>query len=266
MPGSFERPGVLSIDLNSDIGEGFPNDEGLMAFISSVNIACGAHAGSQDLLRRTVELALKHEVSIGAHPSYPDRENFGRIDLLQAGLELKDLPSIITDQLSLMQSICSEFHARIEHVKFHGALYNRAARDPLLSSLICQVLAGFDPSLLLYGLSGSPMKEDARRMHIPFVEEVFADRNYLEDGSLVPRIKPDSLIRDPYLAAERVLQMVKKGTVNSITGREIKIIADTVCIHGDQEKALEFAKSIRQALDQSGISVRKPLPRSNFEL
>jgi UPF0271 protein len=249
---------MLSIDINCDMGEGFPDDEGLMSYISSANIACGVHAGSIDIMRRTIELALRHDIAVGAHPSYPDRANFGRIDQIGSGLNLKDLPVIIFDQVTQIGKICSEYGTQLHHLKPHGALYNRAARDPWVSSCICKAVADWSPSLILYGLSGSEMEKQAGCHHIKFVQEAFADRTYREDGSLTPRNQPNALIEDVHEAAERVLQMLRRGTVTTTSGKEIFIKTGTICIHGDGGHALEFAKSVRDTLYRNGIAIMRP--------
>lgn len=210
--------GELSIDLNCDMGEGMDTDAAIFPFISSANIACGYHAGDADTMRRTVELALKHHVAIGAHPSYLDRENFGRIDILGTKLKPEEIPGMVVDQLILLQAICDEFGARLHHVKPHGALYNRAAKDAHVSALICRAIREFDPSLLLYGLSGSEMKKEAQRQELSFISEVFADRTYQEDGSLTPRTQPDALIEDPQQAIAQVVKMIREGRVFITSG------------------------------------------------
>ncbi|HEX9508889.1 MAG TPA: 5-oxoprolinase subunit PxpA [Puia sp.] len=241
-----ERP--LSIDLNCDMGEGMETDAAIFPFISSANIACGYHAGDADTMRRTVELALKHQVAIGAHPSYPDRDHFGRIDILGMTLSPEELPGILVDQLILLQAICDEFGVRLHHVKPHGALYNRAAKDAAVSALICRAIREFDPSLLLYGLSGSQLKKEADRLELSFVSEVFADRTYREDGSLTPRTEPGALIEDPEQAARQVLKMVGDPS----------ILAETVCLHGDGSHAAQFARMIHATLSEKGIEIRAP--------
>jgi UPF0271 protein len=259
------------IDLNCDMGEGMDNDAAIFQFISSVNIACGFHAGDKDTMRRTVELALLHRVAIGAHPSYPDRENFGRIDLLDfsqeekreprppgARLQPEELPGIITTQLQLLQNICTEFGAKLHHVKPHGALYNRAARDASISALICQAVKEFDPSLYLYGLSGSITQTAAEHYGLSFVHEVFADRTYREDGSLTPRNEAHSLIDDPRLALHQVLKLIREGKVKTGSGKEIPLIAETICIHGDGPHALEFAGVLYRSLKEEGLDIRQP--------
>jgi UPF0271 protein len=259
--------GLLRIDLNCDMGEGMDNDALLMPNISSANIACGYHAGDEATMRRTIELALEHGVAVGAHPSYPDRENFGRLDLLDSGtggkglvppVTLENIPAIITDQLGSLQKVCARSGARLHHVKLHGALYNRAARDTELSMLVCQAIKEFDPSLLLYGPGGSAMQEAALHFSIFFVKEAFADRTYQEDGSLTPRTAPHALIGDPDQAIRQVLKIIREGRVLTTGGKEISLTAETICIHGDSPQAMQFAPAIRQALEKEYIAIQAP--------
>jgi UPF0271 protein len=255
----------LSVDLNCDMGEGMDMDAAIFPYISSANIACGYHAGDADTMRRTVELALKHHVAVGAHPSYPDRDHFGRIDMLGRTLSREELPGIIVDQLILLQAICDEFGARLHHVKPHGALYNRAAKDAEVSRLICRAIRDFDPGILLYGLSGSQLKTEADRHELHFVSEVFADRTYQEDGSLTPRTAPNALIEDPEKAIAQVVKMVREGRVAAagpagILPKEIPLLAETVCIHGDGSHAAQFARMTHETLSGKGIAVRAPAP------
>src|SRR5258708_13515371 len=231
-----ERP--LSIDLNCDMGEGMETDAAIFPFISSANIACGYHAGDADTMRRTVELGLKHQVAIGAHPSYPDRDHFGRIDILGMTLSPEELPGILVDQLILLQAICDEFGVRLHHVKPHGALYNRAAKDAAVSALICRAIREFDPSLLLYGLSGSQLKKEADRLKLSFVSEVFADRTHREDGSLTPMPHPRSLLDNPQQPPRQVLKMVGDPS----------ILAENVYLHGDSSHAAQFARIMHATL------------------
>jgi 5-oxoprolinase (ATP-hydrolysing) subunit A len=246
---------IIRIDLNCDMGEGMDTDEEILPFVSSVNIACGYHAGNADLMKRTVELALEYQVAIGAHPAYPDLENFGRKDILGTTLKEEDLPAILVDQLHTLQKICEEAGARLHHVKPHGALYNRAAKDARVSALVCRVIREFDPSLSLYGLSGSEMKRQADLIGLQFISEVFADRTYQDDGSLTPRTAPGALIDDPDAAVAQVLKMVRERRVITATGREVPLSAGTVCIHGDGIHAVEFARMIYRVLTENGISV-----------
>ena len=247
------------------------SDASIFPFISSANIACGGHAGDDDTMRRTVELAMQHGVAIGAHPSYPDKENFGRVDILGAGGILpgvrvtpETLPDIISGQLQRLAVICREFGARLLHVKPHGALYNRAAKDAVISKLICRAILDFDPSLSLYGLSGSEMRRQADVMGLRFISEVFADRTYRPDGSLTPRTEPHALIDDPAQTLQQVLKMVKEGRVDVYTkdgapSGEVALAAETVCLHGDGVHAAEFAEMIHEMLTTAGVLIRAPL-------
>ncbi|MBN8853420.1 MAG: hypothetical protein BGO55_18340 [Sphingobacteriales bacterium 50-39] len=234
----------MLIDLNCDMGEGMDTDEAIFPYISSANISCGYHAGDADTMRRTVELALRNHVAIGAHPSYPDRANFGRVDMLGKGIEIEELCDLVVNQLIILQAICDEFGTELHHVKPHGALYNRAAKDLAVSARICRAIREFDPSLKLYGLSGSMMRDAAIAHGLAFVNEVFADRTYQPDGSLTPRTSPDALIEDPARCIAQVEKMVKEGRVAVMGGGEIDIVAETICLHGDGSHAVEFAKLI----------------------
>src|SRR5882672_3984710 len=240
----------MLIDLNCDMGEGMETDAAIFPYISSANISCGYHAGGADTMRRTVELALRHHVAIGAHPSYPDRANFGRVDMLGKGVSLEEIVGLVVDQLIILQAICDEFGASLHHVKPHGALYNRAARDASVSALICRAIREFDPSLQLYGLSGSEMRTAAERHGLVFVNEVFADRTYQADGSLTPRTEPGALIEDAAQSMAQVLKMVEEGRVVAVGGEEISIQADTICLHGDGSHAVEFARVIYEGLSK----------------
>jgi UPF0271 protein len=252
-----------AIDINCDMGEStslwpyhVDNDIVLLPFVSSINIACGAHAGDEDTMRRLVESAMKYNIAIGAHPSYEDRINFGRTDMIDKEIRAEDLPEMLMYQINKLQKICNEFGTKIHHVKPHGALYNRAARDGVVGSFICTAMQAADSSLVLYGLSGSEMKTEAARYNIRFISEVFADRTYQDDGSLTPRTQPDALIKDEEQSLQQVLQMAANGTVTTVSGKTIAVNADTVCIHSDGEHALAFAKNIHQTLNKKGIEIR----------
>lgn len=243
------------IDLNCDMGEGYPSDAQLMPYISSANIACGFHAGDKNTMKRTVDLCLQHNVAIGAHPSYPDRENFGRTDMIGTRLTVHDVHDLITEQLNIMKEVCARAGTVMHHVKPHGALYNRAAADEAVSERICRAILAFDPSLILFGLSGSLMESAAGNAGLGFKCEVFADRTYEHDGTLRPRSKPGALITDTAASLRQVLQMINEGAVDTIDGRTIPIRAQTICIHGDGPHALEFAAAISQELIAHGIKV-----------
>jgi UPF0271 protein len=216
-----------------------------MPFITSANIACGYHAGDEDTMKRTVELAIKYNVAIGAHPSYADRENFGRTDIR---IPLNDVYELVTKQIYLLRKITKAAGASLHHVKPHGALYNMAARSKPLAAVIALAIKDVDKQLKLYGLSGSHLILESKKIGLSAVNEVFADRTYRDDGRLTPRSKMNALIIDKDKAVQQVIQMIKKGTVTTLSGKIIPIIAETICIHSDGEHAVEFAKAIHDAI------------------
>jgi UPF0271 protein len=242
-----------TIDINCDLGEGVGNDELIMPYISSANIACGYHAGNETTMRQTIELCKKYNVAVGAHPSYPDKENFGRTDML---LHPGEIYEMIVKQINCLEKIAEENDVAIHHVKPHGALYNMAARDKALAPFVALAILDTSDKYLLYGLSGSYLIKEGKNLGVKTVSEVFADRTYKDDGSLTSRAKPGALIEDTDQAIAQVLQMIKEGTVISINGKKVPIVAETICIHGDGEHAIEFAKAIHSALKQEGIEIR----------
>jgi UPF0271 protein len=231
-------------DINCDLGEGMNNDEQLMPFITSANIACGYHAGDIATMQRTIELCLKHNVAIGAHPSFYDKENFGRTERL---LPADDIYELVTQQLYILYEVADSMGAGIRHIKPHGALYNLSARDETIAAIIARAVQDFDPSLMLFGLSGSFSISKAQAIGVKTANEVFADRTYCDDGGLTTRSQPGALIEDAEFAARQVMQMINKGTVTTITGKELAVNADTICIHGDGKNAVELAKAIYDA-------------------
>lgn len=243
---------MVSIDINCDLGEGFPDDARLMPFISSANIACGAHAGDLLLMRSTVELALQHGVGIGAHPGYEDRRNFGRVEQTLSVAELYDL---ITSQVHRLKKITEESGGCLQHVKPHGALYNQSARSPEIAAVIAEAVKDVDSRLYLYGLSGSCSITAAREVGLAAREEVFADRRYDDVGQLLPRSHPEALIQDQQLACKQVLQMIKERSVTSFSGKVIPMVAETICIHGDAEGAAELADYLYQYLNDHAIQL-----------
>ena len=236
---------MRTVDLNSDMGEGCPNDAELMRYVSSANIACGYHAGDADTMRRTIDLALADRVAIGAHPGYRDRENFGRTTMSLPPEEVIDL---VAEQIRSLEEICLQRGAKLHHVKPHGALYNQAAKDKDLAAAIAEAVTSFDSNLILYGLSGSYLISEAESAGLNTASEVFADRTYRPDGTLTPRSEPNALITNARQCVEQVIQMVESRTVTATDGSVIGIKADTICVHGDGENAVEFARAIRQAL------------------
>ena len=207
-----------AVDLNCDMGEGTGNDIEIMPFISSANIACGYHAGDEDTMNRTIELAVQNGVSIGAHPSFPDMENFGRKEL---HLDEHILYDIIILQLQVLDTIAESAGVSIHHVKPHGALYNMSARDSAMSAIIARAVKDIDPNLVFYGLSGSHLISEAKNMGLKTASEAFADRTYQDDGSLTPRSQAGALIENEEHALQQVLQMIKTGTVKTISGKII---------------------------------------------
>lgn len=234
-------------DINCDMGEGIGNDENIIPYISSANIACGYHAGNEDTMKRTVELALKYGVKIGAHPSYPDRENFGRTDMY---IPLPEVHEIIIKQINLLDKIVKEMGASLHHVKPHGALYNMAARAKPLAAVVALAVKDVNPALTVYGLSNSYLISESQKIGLKAWNEVFADRTYADDGRLTPRAKPNALVETEQLALEQVMQMVNEGCVTSTGGKKIAVTADTICIHGDGKHAVQFAKAIHTAFNK----------------
>jgi UPF0271 protein len=243
---------MLTIDLNCDVGEGMPYDADIMPYISSVNIACGYHAGNEEIMKRTIDLALRYNVAIGAHPGFADKENFGRKEI---HLLRENYYTLIIEQLTVLKKITDSFNTTIHHVKPHGALYNMSARDKTLAAIIAQTVKDFDDKLILYGLSGSESIAEAKALLLQTANEVFADRTYQDDGTLTPRSEANALIEDENVSAKQALQMIKQQTVTSVNNKNISIIAETICIHGDGEHAVEFAQLIHQNLKQNNIAI-----------
>ena len=245
-----------SIDINCDLGEGCPNDAELMRYISSANIACGFHAGDGGTMRRTVDLAIENNVAVGCHPGYNDKENFGRIS---QDLSFGEIYDLVIDQILRLHHFCELAGTKIQHLKPHGALYNQAATDRKIAAAIVEGICAIDNSFSFYGLANSLMLEEAVRVGLPTVSEVFADRTYQPDGTLTPRSQPNALIEDVDECIEHVLRMVRDQMVIATDGSEVPIRADTICIHGDGEHAVDFAKAIKDALENEGIEIRPPI-------
>jgi len=244
-----------TIDLNCDMGEGMFTDADIMPFISSANIACGYHAGDNDTMRHTIDLCLQHKVAIGAHPGFKDKENFGRLNQQLSNQELQDL---VSEQLHILLQFCKEAGATLHHVKPHGALYNMAAKNQHMSSILAKAVYEFDSNLLYYGLSNSFMITEAKKIGLKTVNEVFADRTYQVDGSLTPRSEKNALIEDTATALAQVMQMIQVNTVKTIQGKEISLHPQTICLHGDGAHAVDFAKVIHQTLKNSSVHIQAP--------
>lgn len=246
---------MRSVDLNCDMGEGYTNDRVLMDYVSSANVACGFHAGDADTMRATVDAALEKSVAVGAHPSFPDREDFGRRDLT---VSPGDVYSIVAEQINIFRAVCQAAGAEMRHVKPHGALYNLAARDDETAEAIAKAVYDIDPRLILYGLSGSNSISAADRIGLRTASEVFADRTYQADGSLTSRKEMNALITQTGAAAAQALAMVRDGVVVSVSGEGVAVRADTICIHGDGPQAVQFAAAISSELKMNNITIEKP--------
>ena len=246
-----------TIDLNADLGEGFgqsglAEDEALLDLVSSANIACGFHAGDATTMRATVRAAASRGVTIGAHPSYPDIPGFGRREL---GLSPKEIQFHVAYQLRAFREICLSENARLSYVKAHGALYNRAARDASAAAAIARAIHDVDPSLVLLGLAGSEMVDAARRSALTFASEAFADREYKSDGSLVPRSEPGAVIHDAKAAAERAITLIESNTIVAGDGTALRVVAQSLCVHGDNPDALLLLRHLRTTLESAGITI-----------
>lgn len=234
-----------NIDINCDMGEGMGNDAAIMPYITSANIACGFHAGNGETIRRTIDLALQHKVHIGAHPSFRDKENFGRREMQ---LPLDKVYAIVIEQLIKMDLIAKEKGATLHHVKPHGALYNMAARDAKLARAVVQAVKDFSDDIILYGLSGSCLISEANAIGLRTASEVFADRTYGDDGSLTPRSQPNALIEAEEGCVQQVLQMIQEGVVTTVSGKRIPVVAETVCLHGDARNAVAISRAVYEAV------------------
>jgi UPF0271 protein len=246
----------LTIDLNADIGEGMPNDEALMPFISSANIACGYHAGDRATMQQTIQYCLANGVAIGAHPGFADRENFGRTEMQLSPSAIHEL---VMEQLEFFQSVAEENGVSMHHVKPHGALYNMSARDPEIAEAIAGAVAQFDSRLLLYGLAGSHSVREAEKYALRTVNEFFADRTYQPSGQLTPRSQSDALITDLEKAVGQALRIAGDSTVLATEGTVLHFDchqAPTICLHGDGPHALEFARAIHGALLEKGFLIQ----------
>ncbi len=248
----------MVIDLNADVGESYGAwvmgaDVDLMPFITSANVACGAHAGDPVTMSRTVALARQHGVAVGAHPGYPDRDGFGRRDLAMSAEELE---ASLLAQVGSLWAIASAARIDLGHVKPHGALYNGAATDPGLAGCVARAIARCPGELTLVGLAGSALIDAGLEAGLPVASEAFADRAYEPDGSLRPRSLPGAVHTDPVVAAAQAVSIARDGRVIAHDGSTMEVRADTICLHGDTPDAAAIAKAVREALDTAGIDVR----------
>ncbi|TDR19441.1 LamB/YcsF family protein [Marinicella litoralis] len=250
----------LQIDLNCDLGEyddakEWQHDADIMPYISSCNIACGAHAGNPAVMAKTIEMAKANKVQIGAHPSFPDRENFGRSKM---DFSISRLKPIVVEQIQCLQSLVIAQGAKLTHIKPHGALYNQAATDQSLACLLAEITAEFDQPLSFYGLANSAMQAACQQYGVRFVPEGFADRSYTADGLLLARDKKGAIINDMACMKQRVITMIKQHTVTSVDGIDVPLYLETLCIHGDHLNSIQTAQSLHHALKRAGIAVKAP--------
>lgn len=247
------------VDINCDMGESFGaykigKDDEILKYVTSANIACGFHAGDPETMRRTVGLALENNVGIGAHPGFQDLVGFGRRNIAVSPREAYDL---VIYQIGALYGFVKSEGGKLQHVKPHGALYNMAAKSAPLAEAIAEAVYRVNPELILMGLADSELVRAAQKIGLVSASEVFSDRTYQDDGSLTPRSAGNALITNHELAVAQVIRMVKEGKMSSINGKDVSIKADSICIHGDGDNALEFAKKISIALQEAGITVRK---------
>ena len=247
---------VRTIDLNADLGEhdgdGASADSAMLDVVSSANIACGAHAGSREVMDLTVKAALSRGVAIGAHPSYPDREGFGRREL---GMNLDHILASVRDQIIALSLCCSSAGARLSYVKPHGALYNRASRDAELAKALAACVAEIDSSLTMLALGGSSLEYESLNTGLSVAREAFIDRGYTSDGMLVPRGSEGAIIADVASAARRALVIARDHKIEAVDGSPFDARADSLCVHGDSPNALEIVHAARMELEAAGFTI-----------
>ncbi|MDC0618063.1 LamB/YcsF family protein [Candidatus Pelagibacter sp.] len=250
----------MEININCDLGEkskfhSIENDPALLDIVNSANVACGYHAGDSDTMRMVVQISKKNGVSIGAHPSFNDPENFGR---KRMNLNSSEISKLITDQFQTLNKIAQEYGEKVTHIKPHGALNNMACEDLELATLLAKTIYQIDKEIIYLVPTGSKMQIAAKKLNMKIACEIFADRNYEDNGNLVSRKKPHALIINPEQAKKHVLSMVKNQSLNCHSGKQIPCEIDSVCIHGDNESSLATAKSIKKNLIDNGLKL-KPL-------
>lgn len=246
---------MIKVDFNSDLGESFGNykiglDSEILHQVTSANVACGFHAGDASIMAQTVQLALDKGVAIGAHPGFPDLQGFGRRKI---EMNTSDITDIVAYQVGALSAFTPDH--KLHHVKAHGALYNMAAKDRLIADAVITGIKLVDPQTIVYGLANSELIKAAQDANMKFAQEVFADRNYQSDGSLVPRSQPNAVISNPAEAAQRALEMVEKKSVVSVTGEVVPLAVDSICVHGDNHSAVDLAIEIKKLLLENQVIV-----------
>lgn len=246
---------MIKVDFNSDLGESFGNykiglDSEILHQVTSANVACGFHAGDASIMAQTVQLALDKGVAIGAHPGFPDLQGFGRRKI---EMNTSDITDIVAYQVGALSAFTPDH--KLHHVKAHGALYNMAAKDRLIADAVITGIKLVDPQTIVYGLANSELIKAAQDANMKFAQEVFADRNYQSDGSLVPRSQPNAVISNPAEAAQRALEMVENKSVVSVTGEVVPLAVDSICVHGDNHSAVDLAIEIKKLLLDNQVTV-----------
>ena len=249
----------MEININCDLGEkskhhSNKHDPDLLKIVNSANVACGYHAGDEETMNQVIEISKKNDVSIGAHPSFNDPENFGRERM---NLSSSEIEKLIIDQFEILEKIATKHGENVSHIKPHGALNNMACEDIELATILAKTIKGISKDLIYLVPTGSKMQEAAKKLDMKIACEIFADRNYEDDGNLVSRKKPHALITDPEIAKKHVLTMVKNQSLNCHSGKQIPCEIDSVCIHGDNISSLTTAKSIRENLLINGLKLTK---------
>nr|WP_318539721.1 5-oxoprolinase subunit PxpA [Terribacillus saccharophilus] len=249
---------MKTIDLNSDLGESFGaytigNDQEVLKYISSANIACGFHAGDHNVMLETVKTAAELGVGIGAHPGFPDLAGFGRREMK---LSPKEIYNLVVYQVGAIQGAAKACGTYVQHVKPHGALYNMASKDSAIAEAIATAVHAVDSKLVLFGLAGSELVRAGEKVGLSVAQEVFSDRTYQADGTLTPRSQANAMIHDVKVAVDRVIRMIKEGKVTAVDGTDINIQADTICVHGDEPEALQFVQQLRERLQAEQITVQ----------
>lgn len=248
---------MFQVDLNSDMGESFGaykigSDEEIIKYVTSANVACGWHAGDPMVMDKTVKMARERGVNVGAHPGYPDLEGFGRRKMILSPLEIKNYMKY---QIGALDAFVRSEGMKLQHVAPHGALGNLCQYDREVSRAICEAVYEINPELIIFYCAGAVLGEEAEKIGLKAAAEIFADRAYMEDLSLVPRSQEGAMITDEELAIDRCIRMIKEGKVTAITGKDIDVKGDTLCVHGDGPKVLAFVKKIRDVFEREGITV-----------
>ena len=244
-----------SVDINCDMGEGMPEEDLIMPFISSANIACGYHAGDKLVMHKTMELALDYGVVVGAHPSFPDKENFGRTNMHFPDAEITDM---VKKQVETLAEVALNFNYSLHHLKPHGALYNMAAKEWNIANAICKAVLETDKNLIIYAQSGSKLIKAAQTAGLRSCSEVFADRTYEADGTLTPRAQPNALLKHSHEVKTQLMQMMNRQQVISTDGKLIPVQMETICIHSDGEHAVAFARTVYELLSHHHIRISSP--------